>query len=177
MQLMLGAPNHIYHGGLMHTSVRYFDPARQRPGIPRDVAALVERITPNGFRIQLVNLHPSESRDVILQAGMFGEHDFSRIKQVIHYPYEFYTINNQHVQIHLPQAAVGRLEIDLDRYVNQPTFAFPWHTARFPPLRLRSQDGDEGCQASRRRAPSHQIVRSRRGDGSREQHTITPRGR
>ena len=59
----------------MHTSVRYFDPARQRPGIPRDVAALVERITPNGFRIQLVNLHPSESRDVILQAGMFGEHD------------------------------------------------------------------------------------------------------
>ena len=35
VQLMLGAPNHIYHGGLMHTSVRYFDPAGQRPGIPR----------------------------------------------------------------------------------------------------------------------------------------------
>ena len=131
VQLMLGAPNHVYHGGLMHTSVRYFDPAKQRSGIPDDVAALVDRLTPNGFRVQLVNLHPSESRDVILQAGMFGEHNFSRIKQVIRYPYEFYTINSKHVRIHLPPGAVGRLEIDLDRYVNQPTYAFPWHDNPF----------------------------------------------
>ena len=114
-------------------------PAKQRPGIPDDVAALVERITPNGFRIQLVNLHPSESREVILQAGMFGEHDFARIKQVIHYPYEFYTIKHKHARIHLPPGAVGRLEIDLDRYVNPPTYAFPWHDSQFPAAAVSKQ--------------------------------------
>ena len=29
VQLTLGAPNHIYHGGLLHASVRYFDPVKK----------------------------------------------------------------------------------------------------------------------------------------------------
>ncbi len=127
MQLMLGAPNHIYHGGLMLTSLRYFDPARCQPGVPQDVAALVERLTTNGVRLHLVNLHPTEARDVILQAGMFGEHRFSRVKQVVHYPYQFHTIDDARFQVHLPPGAVGRLEIDMERFVNSPSYAFPWH--------------------------------------------------
>ena len=56
---------------------------------------------------------------------MFGEHNFSRIKQVIHYPYEFYTINNKHVQIHLPPGAVGRLEIDSEPLRQPAHVRFP----------------------------------------------------
>ena len=124
-QLLLGAPNHIYHGGLLHTSVRYFDPGRQRSGLPPDVAALVDRLTPEGFRIRLVNLHPTESRDVVLQAGMFGEHDFTHVRQIDHYPYQFYTVDGPAFRIRLIPGAVGQLMIDLDRFVNSPTYAFP----------------------------------------------------
>ncbi|MCZ7638335.1 MAG: hypothetical protein M5U12_21200 [Verrucomicrobia bacterium] len=46
VQTLLGAPNHIYHGGLLHGRVWYFDPERRRSGLPPDVAALVERIEP-----------------------------------------------------------------------------------------------------------------------------------
>jgi hypothetical protein len=127
VQLTLGAPNHIYHGGLLHASVRYFDPEQRRPGLPPDVAALVERLTPDGIRLSLVNLNPSEPRSVILQAGMFGEHEFVRARQVVHYPYQFHTIGARRFRVDLAPAAVGRLEIDMKRFAHQPTYAFPWH--------------------------------------------------
>ncbi len=126
VQLTLGAPNHIYHGGLLHASVRYFDPEQRRPGLSPDVAALVERLTPEGIRLSLVNLNPSEPRSVILQAGMFGEHEFVRARQVVHYPYQFHTIGARRFRVDLVPGAAGRLEIDMKRFVHQPTYAFPW---------------------------------------------------
>ncbi len=127
VQTMLGAPNHIYHGGLLHCSVLYFDPNRNRPGIPPDVAALVDDISQDGISIQLVNLHPSEGRDVLIQGGAFGEHRISMVRQVIEYPYQFHTVNDRYVHVYLAPAAVGRLEITLERYQNPPTYDFPWY--------------------------------------------------
>ena len=126
VQTMLGAPNHIYHGGLLHSSLRYFDPEAQRPGVPPDVAVLVERLTANGVRLQLVNLNPAEPRRVVLQAGTFGEHRFTRVRQVVHYPYQFDTIDAPTFEVTLVPGAVGRLEIDMQRYVNPPTYRLPW---------------------------------------------------
>ncbi len=126
VQLMLGAPNHIYHGGMLHTSLRYFDPTKLRPGIPPDVAALVERITSTSITVQLVNLHPTESRIVIIQGGMFGEHQIKSVRQVVHYPYQFDTIDSNFFQVELGPGAVGQLEIDIDRFVNQPSYDYPW---------------------------------------------------
>ncbi len=127
VQCMLGAPNHIYHGGLLHTSVRYFDPVNERPGIPKDVAALVKRITSQSITLELVNLHPTASRQVIVQGGMFGEHKIKRVRQVIDYPYQFYTIDHPFFEVMLGPGAVGHLEIDIDRFANKPTYNFPWH--------------------------------------------------
>ncbi len=132
VQLMLGGPNHVYHGGLLHCSVRYFDPAGRRPGVPPDVAVLVDRITPGGIRVELVNLSPTEPRDVILQAGAFGEHTFTTVRQVIHYPHQFHTIGGKWFQVRLGPAAVGRLEIGIKRFDNPPTYAFPWHGGKIP---------------------------------------------
>ncbi len=42
IQLTLGGPQVIYHGGLLHVRLRYFDALRHRPGLPEDVAAPVE---------------------------------------------------------------------------------------------------------------------------------------
>lgn len=127
VQLMLGAPNHIYHGGLLHTSVRYFDPQRMRSGIPEDVAALVDQINDNGISLQLVNLHPSDAKEVIIQAGMFGEHQFGMVKQVEQYPYQFKTVDDHAFMVELAPGSVGSLEIEIDRFVNKPTYLFPWY--------------------------------------------------
>ncbi len=132
VQTMLGAPNHIYHGGLLQTSVRYFDPENQRPGIPEDVAALVRQITPGGISLQLVNLHPTETKKVIIQGGMFGEHTIKRVRQVIHYPYQFDTINHRYFQVELGPGSIAQLELEIDRFENPPTYAFPWHGETIP---------------------------------------------
>ncbi|MBW7460155.1 hypothetical protein K0U00_39445, partial [Paenibacillus sepulcri] len=76
LQTTLGAPMHISHGGLQHASVRYYDGVRQRPGLPEDVGALVESISSGSLMLQLVNLSLFERKEVIVQAGAFGEHRF-----------------------------------------------------------------------------------------------------
>ena len=127
VQLKLGAPNHIYHGGLLHTSVRYFDPANGRAGIPQDVAALVEKITSQSITLKLVNLHPTEPRKVIIQGGMFGEHQIERVRQVVDYPYQFYTIGHRFFEVELGPGSVAQLRVDIRRFNNLPSYRFPWH--------------------------------------------------
>ncbi len=122
VQTMLGSPNHIYHGGLLHCRVRYFDPARQRPGMPPDVGALVERITADSVSLRLVNLHATETRDVILQAGAFGEHQFTTVRWADRQA----QVGNRFFQARLRPGAVESLEVGMQRYVNVPSYRFPW---------------------------------------------------
>lgn len=68
-----GAPQALYNGGLQHAFVRYLDPATRRPGLPPQMAALVESIDPERAAVQLVNLGET-SAEIVLQAGGFGEH-------------------------------------------------------------------------------------------------------
>ena len=42
--VMFGSPQYLYHGGLLRATVRYFDPVRMRPGLPPDVAVLVDEL-------------------------------------------------------------------------------------------------------------------------------------
>ena len=126
VQLMHGAPNHVYHGGLLHSSLRYFDPDQQRSGLPSQVAAMVDRLTPDGVRLNLVNLSATEEKEVLIQAGMFREHNISRIRQLEVYPFQFNTINGPHVTVRLAPATVCRLHIGLERFSNPPSYRFPW---------------------------------------------------
>jgi len=129
VQLMLGAPNHIYHGGLLHTSLRYFDPIERRSGIPQHVAALVEDVTSKSVSLTLVNLHPSDSIPVIVQGGMFGEHTIQRVKQVITYPYQFWTVEDKYFHITLGPGTVCNLVLDINRFSRNPSYDFPWHSS------------------------------------------------
>ena len=79
-QVMLGAPQTVYTGGLLRATVRYFDPDRARPGVPEDVAALVDKLGSDVVGVQLVNLNRTETRNVIIQAGAFGEHQFTKVQ-------------------------------------------------------------------------------------------------
>ena len=75
MRVPTGAPQSVYNGGLLRASVRYFDRERRTPGLPEDVAALVDELAADRVGVQLVNLNASESRSVIIQAGAYGEQD------------------------------------------------------------------------------------------------------
>jgi hypothetical protein len=122
VQTMLGGPNHLYHGGLLHVRVRYFDPVRRRAGLPPDVAALVDQLGAESISLELVNLHPSEPRQLVLQAGAFGEHQFSRVKSGA----QTAELNGKWLRVQMQPGTVGRLEIALKRFVNQPSYATPW---------------------------------------------------
>jgi len=122
VQTLLGGPNHIYHGGLLHVRLRYYDALRRRPGVPPGVAALVDRLSPESVGVQLVNLHPTEDRELILQAGAFGEHEFTSVKN----RGRARPLATKWLHVVLKPGAVGRLELGMNRYVNPPSYATPW---------------------------------------------------
>src|SRR6185295_19833541 len=66
-------------GGLVNARLRYFDPARKRAGIPEDVAALVSQLNDRETVVTLVNLHKTEPRTLVVQAGAYGEHQFENV--------------------------------------------------------------------------------------------------
>jgi hypothetical protein len=149
VQLTMGAPQFVYNGGLLFARVRYFDPARRRPGLPADVAALVEKIEAERTVLQLINLSPFEARDVIVQGGAFGEHQFTtvrferRIDQDRDQPdfflrpepklaTETVEVNRKFFQVHLAPGTGIRLDMGTRRFANRPTYAFPWHGEEIP---------------------------------------------
>lgn len=71
-QLVAGAPQVLYNGGLGFTALRYEDVDRSRPGLPDDVAALVHRLDDAGIGVRLVNTSAVHARTVRLRGGRFG---------------------------------------------------------------------------------------------------------
>lgn len=125
IQMAMGTPAAVYHGGLLHASVRYFDPEADRPGLPEHVAALVESITPGGITLNLVNIDPLGGHEVIVQAGGFGEHNFTSAKVLNterdDIPSE---VNGRYLHVSLGPWTQVKLQLGMDRYVNKPTYAF-----------------------------------------------------
>ena len=149
IQLTLGAPQLMYNGGLLHATLRYFDPERGRAGLPPDVAALVTRVEADRAVLQLINLNPFETREVIVQAGTFGEHQFTRVKYPVRTDPEALqpehltrppfrleervaAVNRKFFAVRLPPGTGLTLDMGMKRYANQPTYAFPWHGDRIP---------------------------------------------
>ncbi|KRC59214.1 hypothetical protein ASE14_15715 [Agromyces sp. Root81] len=78
-QLITGAPQVLYNGGLPLAAVSYDDADRNRPGLPPDVAALVSSIDGERITLELVNLSMTASRRVIVRPGRFGERDIANV--------------------------------------------------------------------------------------------------
>lgn len=71
-QLIGGAPQVLYNGGLGHTALRYEDVEHGRPGLPPDVSALVHRLDAGRVGVLLVNTSSVSTRTVRLRGGRFG---------------------------------------------------------------------------------------------------------
>ncbi len=130
-------------------TVRYFDTDRVRPGLPEDIAAFVDELKADAVGIQLVNTG-SEARNLIVQAGAFGEHSFTSVKYIEHDNGALdksagawlrdstnpeareVPADGKHFAVQLPPFASVRLEAGLRRFANKPTYAFPWHGDSVP---------------------------------------------
>lgn len=124
-QMTTGSPFPSFNGGLLRAHVRHFDPDRRRPGLPEDVAALVERVEASRVVLSLVNVNPLADRRVLIQAGAFGEHRFTGVRcgecDAPERP-----IDTRHLLVELPAGSQMRLELGLQRYTEQPSYAQPW---------------------------------------------------
>ncbi|RKD89196.1 hypothetical protein [Halopiger aswanensis] len=121
LQLTMGAPQPVYYGGLVMAQVRHFDADRRRPGLPEGVSALVESVTDAGVDLTLVN-GGSRDRELIVQAGAYGEHEFAGVQT----DGEEDRPESNTIWVSLPSGTRISLTADLERFVNDPTYAFPW---------------------------------------------------
>ncbi len=132
-QTTMGTPQTIYFGGLLRAVVRYYDIENNRPGLPSEVSALVEGLEEDQVSLRLVNLDPVEKRQLIIQAGAFGEHQFTNIRYLTTDeaggPQEKQSkpVDGKYVKILLPASTSILLEIGIDRFTNPPSYRFPWH--------------------------------------------------
>ena len=122
VNLTLGGNDPGRAGNILHSQVRYFDPAQRRAGLPSDVAALVGKITPEGITLTLVNTNQVEHRTVVVQAGAYGEHQFTSVAS----GNGMTEVRAAHFEVRLAPGAGDKMTIGMRRYVNQPALAFPW---------------------------------------------------
>lgn len=128
VQLTLGGPLPIYNGGLLLTRVRYFDPAARRPGLPRDVAALVSSVTAASTRLTLVNLSETAERVVIVQAGSLAQHRFGAAAVLGDSgPDAAGTIrvDGAHLRVVLPPRRQVTLDLETACFVSDPSYRAP----------------------------------------------------
>jgi hypothetical protein len=125
LNLTMGAadPDGSGHGPLpLHAQLRYFDPVARRAGLPPDVAALVQKITPAGVVVTLVNLNAIQPRTVTIQAGGYAEHRATTVR----WQGSERRVNASSFELQMAPGAGTTLTVGLDRFVAQPTLAFPW---------------------------------------------------
>lgn len=126
IELMLGGVHPRHNGAPIHCRVRYFDPAKRRAGIPEGVAALVQRLSTDELTLTLVNTDQLHERDVILQAGGYGEHQFASATTAG----KTVPVDARDLTVRLAPGAGAQLVLTMKRYANTPTLRFPWDIVR-----------------------------------------------
>ena len=101
--------------------LRYFDADRRRAGVPDDVAALVNSLGDKSTEVTLVNTG-STPRTVIVQGGGYGEHRIDAVTLGTRRT----PVGGRHFAIRLQPGCGARLKLDMTRYANRPSLAFPW---------------------------------------------------
>ncbi|MCA9024955.1 MAG: hypothetical protein KDA86_07060, partial [Planctomycetaceae bacterium] len=120
--LMLGGIHPGHKGAILNCRVRYFDPVHRRAGIPDDVGALVEKLTKDSMTVTLVNTNPVDSRELLVQAGGYGEHQFGSVTV----EGKDTDLDSRLLHVRLAPGAGAKFEFQMARYANDPTMILPW---------------------------------------------------
>jgi hypothetical protein len=116
------SPNSPNQGGtLLFARLRHFDADRKRPGLPEDVAALVEAMDGGSTTLSLVNLNPALARRLVIRGGGYGEHRIEAVRigdQRI-------PVESRDVALRLGPGAGAKITLEMNRHSQQPTLAWP----------------------------------------------------
>jgi len=123
LSLAMGGVHPGVGGNSLVARLRYFDPDRRRPGLPKDVAALVERLTNDEAVVTLVNISQIDSRTVVVQGGAYGEHEMVAVSSADGQK----PVGSTHFAVQLAPGAGSKLTIRFRRHTNQPTLSLPWN--------------------------------------------------
>lgn len=108
---------------VLHSRFRYFDAEKRRAGLPEDVAALVEKMDNTSATVTLVNTNQVSPRTVVVQGGGYAEHQILSAsingKSI--------PVNAKAFTVQLAPGAGTTLRVEMQRYKNAPTWAFPWN--------------------------------------------------
>lgn len=126
LQLTCGGPQIVYHGGLLHTRLRYFDATERRPGLPQDTAVLVTAMDADTVSVSLVNIHPGECRSLLIQGGAFGEHRIKAVEADGNREDLQEVDSGRWTSVDLPAGRSVDLTLHLDRYAFRPSYAQPF---------------------------------------------------
>jgi hypothetical protein len=127
LELAMGGTDPGRGGNSLIARLRYFDADQRRPGLPEDVAALVERLTADETVVTLVNTNQVSSRTLIIQGGAYGEHEIVG--------WAVPTTGNSivtpspapsHLILSLAPGCGTKLALRMKRHTNPPTFTYPW---------------------------------------------------
>lgn len=127
VRLSLGGLHIDRRGEMLHSQVRYFDGARRRAGLPPDIAAIVTRIESDWIEVEVVNLSVYETRHLIIQAGAYGEHRFRSVAHQQGAGESSVRLDGPAFALEVAPGSGSTLKIQIERYVNQPSYDHPWN--------------------------------------------------
>ena len=91
------------------------------------MAVVVDKISPTSVSMKVVNLNQSASRQLVIQAGSFGEHRFvSVVATSSAGKSESQAIGGKYFAVDLAAGAGATLDFVIERYVNKPSYETPW---------------------------------------------------
>lgn len=125
IQLTCGGPQVVYHGGLLHTRLRYFDADEGRPGLPADTGALVTAMNGTEVSVSLYNIHPDREHNLVIQGGAFGEHEIHRVDVSGPEGMASHASSGRWVRVNLPPGRSVDLKLHLHRFRYQPAYNQP----------------------------------------------------
>ena len=77
--------------------------------------------------LKLANLSTTSERQLLIQAGGYGEHRFTWLRELAEgAPGESRHIYSGVLEVILPPGAIIQLELGLERYCRNPSFTEPW---------------------------------------------------
>lgn len=123
LQLAMGGIDPGRGGNTLTARLRYFDADKRRPGLPDDVAALVEKLTADEAVVTLVNISQLQPRRLVVQGGAYGEHEIVSATS----PRDTKIVGGRRFEVRLAPGAGAKLTIKFKRHANQPTLDLPWN--------------------------------------------------
>lgn len=116
------SPTSPPQGGVpLHCRLRYFDADRRRAGVPDDVAALVHALGDRSTEVTLINTG-TRARTVVVQGGGYAEHRIDAVTVAD----TRQAVGGRDFTLRLEPGCGARLTLEMTRYANRPTLAFPW---------------------------------------------------